>query len=80
MPSELEKNIKDSGVEDLTRTEKGSCPYCGAQIVTFWGIKLVRPVTAVYGPPSRATQQEVVNVGPVCEGCGLMYSPFHFKS
>ncbi len=69
----LEESFKAAGWKEITRTKKGTC-QCGGDIVMFWGT-----VSVPYGP-SPKRRRETRSHGPVCEKCGIMYSPFVIKS
>lgn len=77
----LEENIKKAlRMEEMTRLKKGEC-RCGGDIVMIWGTVLVVPQQENPIPhgPLPEKEKRTKGIGPVCEKCGQLYSPFFFK-
>ncbi len=76
-----ERAIKAGGWREVRRIKQGTCGQCGGDIVMLWGTV----VTGPGGKPMllgalRTKEEKTVNHGPVCEKCGILYSPFVVKS
>jgi len=84
----LEENFKAAGWKEITCLKQGVCRCCGGDIVMFWGIVFVEEGSHVpvhhqlFGPDPKPWEKvkKIVSHGPVCEGCGLLYSPFFLKN
>lgn len=83
----LEEAFKKAGWTEITRLKEERTCHCGGEIAMFWGTVLkeegFRPVHhQLFGPDPKPREKikETVGHGPVCEECGLLYSPYIFRA
>ena len=63
----------------MTIVKKGVC-YCGGNVIIIWGTVLrnLQQDSQPYSP-SPKKEKMTQSIGPVCEECGTLYSPFFWQ-